>query len=378
MPLSIDDIQEPLTIDELKSFLFEKLSELNFPVEAWQDEGGARSFVELQSATGVELSKVIAQLATLPYLGDATGKFLSKLTQSHYDEPRAVAVRTVFDVDMVNSGGSSHVIALRQLISKASNGTTFTNITAPVVTAGVTTTVTWEAQIAGSASNVPAQTLELVTPLAGVQAVYDGNITTVGADEESDPKLTERARGKWGTLRVSKIEEGVRNLVRTAAPNIHSVGFNSQNPRGPGTVDVYLAAQNATAGGADVIAVQAALDVAFFGNGTVTKLVEAIAAPTIAQNLTGTIYFTGVEPTDLANNILAAWREFLAEIPIGGFNLSPGPVNVLLQGQVVNKLSDVSGVVGIVLTVPAPLTVIPANTKVIEGTFNVTFTPVVS
>lgn len=377
MPLSIEDIEEPLTVDEVKSFLFEQLSSLNFPVTAWQEEGGARSFVETQSVTAASLSAVIAQLAKLPYLGDATGKFLSKLTHSHYDEERALAVRTVFDVSMVNSGASNHVIALRAVILRAKNGQLFRNTTNPTVSAGVTTVLQFTADTAGAAGNVPAQTLEQVTPLAGVAAVYDGNLTTSGADDESDPKLTERARGKWGTLRVTKIEEGVRNLARTAATNIHNVGIDAQNPRGPGTVDVYLAAENATAGGADVIAVQAALDLAFFGNGSVTKLVEAVAAPTVALNLAGVVYFRNVEATDLSNQITAAWREFLKTIPIGGFNLSPGPNHVVIQGQVVDVLSDVPGVVAMVLTSPLASENIPLNTKVIEGTITLTFTPIV-
>ncbi len=377
MPLSIEDIQTPVTAEEMKAFLFEQLSLLSFPVQAWQDEGAARSFVELQAATGVELSKVIAELATLVYLGDAKGKFLSKLTASHYDEPRTEAVRSVFNVSMVNSGVSNHVVAAKAVILKAKNGQTYRNVSGATVTGSTTTVMAFIADIAGAAGNVPAQTLEMVTPLAGVQAVYDGNLTTAGADQESDTKLTERARGKWGVLRVTKIHDGVLNLARNAAPNIHNVGIDDQNPRGPGTVDVYLAAENATAGGADVIAVQAALDLAFFGNGSVTKLVEAVAAPTVLMNLTGTVYFKGVEATDLSNAINAAWREFLASIPIGGFDFSPGPDNIVLQGQVVDALTDVSGVVAMVLTSPVPETNVPINTKVIEGTITLTFVPVV-
>lgn len=377
MPLSIEDVETPLTIEELKSFLFEQLTLLGFPVQAWQEEGAARSFVELQSATGVELSKVIAELATMVYLGDAKGKFLSKLTQSHFDEPRSAAVRSVFSVNMVNTGVSNHVVAARAVIVRAKNGQTYKNTVGTTVTGSTTTPLNFEADVAGAAGNVPAQTLELVTPLAGVSAVYDGNLITAGADQESDTKLTERARGKWGTLRVTKIREGVLNLARNAAPNIHNVGIDDQNPRGPGTVDVYLAAENATAGGADVTAVQAALDLAFFGNGSVTKLVEAVAAPTVAMNLAGQVYFKGVEATDVSNAINAAWREFLATIPIGGFDFSPGPDNIVLQGQIVDALTDVAGVVAIVLDSPLAVTNVPINTKVIEGTIALTFTPVV-
>lgn len=372
MPLLVKDIQTPQTLEEIRAFLFEKLSELNFPVTAWQDEGAARCFVELTAALGAELSSTISGLALQAFLDDATGKFLQKKTESEFDEPVFAATRAVFPVSFINSGAGNPVIQARQLVLRASNGVEFTNQATFTATALSTVIRDVEARNPGSDGNVPAQFLELVTPVAGVRAQFLGVITSVGSDEESDAKLKERARSKWGTLRVTKIRAGVENLVRNAAPAIFSVGIDDQNPRGPGTVDVYLAGENATAGGADVSDVQDALDLAFFGNGTEDKQVLAIAAPTLAVDLVVTVYATGVEEADLLTSLETKWREFLAGVPIGGFDLSPGPVNILLQSQVVDELGDIAGVTAMSMTDPALSTSIPLNTKLIEGAISIT------
>lgn len=380
MATSLADLQTVQSAETFRTIILDLLASVSFPVEAWQEEGVARAFVEAAAALGVSVSGLIAQLAKMGFLTTAEGDYLTALVKSHYDEDRNAATRSTFDVDMVNSGLTTHTItAAGQVTLRASNGATFKNTGATVIASQDTTAVTFTAEFAGSEGNIPAQVLELVTPLAGVIASFDGTITSAANDAESDPKLRERARSKWGTLRVEKVREGVLNLARSAAASIHSVTVDDDNPRGAGTVDVYLAAINATAGGADVTAVQAALDAAFFGNGSVDQLVKAFAAPTQAQNLVAKVYIQGVTVTDAQVALTAAWRDFLETVPIGGFDLSPGPVNVILAAQITDALSQVDGVLGVELTTPSTFsTSVPANTKVVEGTISFTIVSVTS
>jgi len=225
------------------------------------------------------------------------------------------------------------------------------------------------ADVPGAAGNIPAQTLTPVTALAGVTAIFDGTFTSAGADAEGDPQFRERARTKWGTLRAEKISAGVLNLVRSAAPSVHGVSLDQENPRGPGTLDVYLAAENATAGVSDVAAVQTALDGALFGTGTDEPAGLAIAAPTMNLNLQATVYVRGLTAEAALTALLEAYQAFLTTVPVGGFDLSPGPENVILPGQITDVLSSVAGVVSAAITSPTsdPILVAP-HTKVLEGT----------
>jgi uncharacterized phage protein gp47/JayE len=377
MPLSLFDVQTPLSRESVRELLIALLKAADFPVDSWQDESAARAFLELAAQLGAEQSKPVALLAKMPFLPTAEADFLDAKVKSDYDEERSAAVATVMPVRLVNDSGTTYSKGARTIILTSRTGRTYSNVAGVSVTANDETTSDFEAEVAGAAGNVPAQTMQLTTPMAGVTAIFDGAFTTAGADAESDPNLRTRASSKWATLRTEKINAGILNLVRSAAPNLVGVSIDDENPRGAGTVDVYLAGENATAGSGDVDAVQDALDGALFGTGTEEPAGLAIAAPTQVLDIEVTVYVRGVTAEAAQSALLLAWQDFLTTVPVGGFDLSPGPQNVILPGQITDVLGDVDGVVSSALTTPAlgadePIAVSP-HTKVLEGasTFNV-------
>jgi uncharacterized phage protein gp47/JayE len=376
MPLSQVDLQTPLVKEDVRTILEDLLEDAGFPIDAWQDEGVARAFLETQAALGAITSDRIAALAKQGFLSTAEVEYLTALVKSHYDEDRNLATASVFPVTMVNSGGVTHTPAAGAVVFRSDDGQTFTNLAALTLPLNSTTIVSVQAQAVGAAGNIEAQTLELVTPLAGVVATFAGTFTSAGTDAESDPKLRERARTKWAMLRVEKVRDGVLNLARNAAVAIHGVAIDDENPRGAGTVDVYLAAQNATAGGADVTAVQTALDGAFFGNGTVDQLVQAFPAPTVAQAVAATIYVRGVTTAQAEAALAVAWADFLVSIPVGGFDLTPGPTNTIPRGMIIAALGNADpNILAADVTSPAADVTVDATSKVLDG--GTTFTVVV-
>lgn len=378
MAFSLTDIQTALTKESVRTTLTGFLTTFGFPVTAWQEEGAARGFLEMASEWGASTSARIVELSRSFYLSTAVDAFLDALVGSHYDETRNAAVRAVFPVSLANGGTVTHgPLAAGTLILRDSNGVTYQNTTSLTLTAGATVpAAVFTAQAAGAAGNAPPGALELATPLAGVTATYDGTITTAGADAESDALLRERALGKWGTLRIEKTADGLLNLIRTAVPNIRGLYVDDQNPRGAGTVDVYVAGETTTAGGADVTAAQAVLDDVIFGNGAASlPLVRVIAAPTGTIDLAATVYVRGVTAAAAQTALEAAWSAWVPTIPVGGFDLSPGPEHAIQIGQIVSVLAAVSGVVSVNVTTPAAEVAVPASRKVIEGT--TTFTVVV-
>lgn len=377
MPLLLTDIQTELSPESVRAVVEKLLTCLDFPVTAWQDESNARAFVELVSRLAAEQSKVPALIALMVHLDTAEDDFLDAKLKSDYDEERQAAVAAAFPVRFVNSGAATYPVVASQIVVRARNGYTFSNTVGGTLTAGTTQTLAVLAEVAGSAGNITAQELELVTPFAGVRAFFDGVLTSAGADKESDANARERAKTKWATLRTEKISAGLLNLVRTAAPALHGISIDQDNPRGPGTVDVYLAADTATAGVSDVAAVQVALDGALFGTGTDEEAGLAIAAPTVTYNLAATVYTRGVNEVDTLNLLVAAWRAFLLTVPVGGFDLSPGPDHIIQNEQVTTALAKaVPGVVSITITSPSADTTVSDHTKVLEGTIGFTIVPI--
>ena len=367
MPLSLTEVQTALDRDSVREVVLELLTDLEFPVEAWQEEAAARSIVEVGAALGAEMSKPVAALAKMVFTSTAEGEFLDAKMQSDFDEARVGAIAATFNVSLENSGGINHTPAIGQVILRSANGQTFTNTEAVPVPGGVATPMAFKADEPGAAGNITAQDLELTTPLAGVVAVFDGTFTTVGADAESDEIYRERGATKWATLRAESIDAALISRIREAVPAIFSIGFDRDNPRGPGTTDVYLAGENATAGGGDVAAAQVVLDAHTFGNGSVSKLVKAIAAPTLALPVAATVYVSGITSEDAVVALNAAWTAFLATVPIGGFDLSPGPENVIQLDQIVDALRF-TGRRALTLTAPTAAVSVPVNTKVLEST----------
>jgi uncharacterized phage protein gp47/JayE len=371
MPLSLFDVQTPLSVDSVRALLLSLLDDAGFPVESWQDEGTAKALVEMAAHLAAQQSQPVALLAKMGFLDTSEDDFLTALMKSDYDEDRNVAVATVMPVRLINASNTTYSKGASEIILTSASGRTYSNAAGASVTANATTVVNFTAEVAGAAGNVPAQTMQLTTPMAGVTAAFDGGFLTAGSDAESDIAVRERARTKWARLRTETIRAGITNLVRTAAPNVTGHSIDDENPRGPGTLDVYLAGDNATAGSGDVALVQTALDAALFGTGTDEQAGLAIAAPTQTQDLNATVYVRGVTETAALTDLTAAWRAFLVTIPVGGFDLSPGPQNVILPGQIVDAFAEVAGVVSTSLDVEAPIAV-PLHTKVLEGAINIT------
>lgn len=377
MPVSLAELQTPLTRESVRELILELLADAEFPVEAWQDEGAARMIVEVGAALGAQQSEPVALLAKMIFVATAVDSFLDALLQSNYQETRNAAVAATFPVRFENSGGVTHVKGAQEIGLRSSNGQTFATTAGATVSAGAETTVAVAANSAGAAGNIVAPELELTTPLAGVRAFFDGTFTTVGADAESDPAYRARSIAKWATLRAESINAAYENRIKTAVPGVFSVGFDSDNPRGEGTVDIYLAGENATAGGSDVIAAQVVIDAQTFGNGSGDdeKQVKAIAAPTVTQDVAGTVYVSGISSAEATLALDAAWRAFLATIPIGGFDLSPGPTHTIELSQIDAALA-IDGRVSMTLTTPAAAVAVPLNTKVLEGSITWTIVQV--
>lgn len=375
MPIPLSELQAPLTVDQARDAILAQLDAAGFPVTAWQDSGAARSFVEAQAAMAASASASIAAVAAQSFLSSAEDDYLTALASSHYDEARNPGVRAVLTMLLSNSSGSNITVAAEEIVLSAANGQTFVNVAGFTINNGISDEAhDFRSEQADSDANIPAQELTLVTPFAGLTAEYAGTAVTIAADEESDASLRERCRTKWGTLRVTKIRDGLTNLARAAAPAVVSVGIDDQNPRGPGTVDVYLAGENATAGSGDVATVQAAIDQAFFGqtSGNDGPLIICYPAPTHLVDLVAAVYYSGDSNTILAA-AQSAFAALVASTPIGGFDFSPGPSNVILLAQILAALQAVPGVVSAQVTDPGVSgETIAAGAKAIVGTVTIT------
>lgn len=321
----------------------------------------------------------------------SSGDGLHRFSKSHYDNTveAAVTAQRIITLACVATEGP-HPIALGAVVIAEPNGRTYRNVEGngvvypATLASGGTLSPLFEAEVAGEAANVAPDTVTLMqTTFAGVTVTADA-VFRLGIDQESDPRLKLRNTSKWSNLSIELIRDGVIAIALKARPAVTLVDVDDQNPRGAGTFDVYIAGPNATAGPSDIAAVQTALVKRFFGS----DRVRTYPAPEVFLHLTGTVYYDSkfaladvkkaVEDPEIGSVPL-----FLREVPLGGFNFSPGPSHIVPKNDIEavikddTKINDQEVVRTVVLSVPSGDLSVVSFGKVIKGTWSLTYTPVV-
>lgn len=138
----------------------------------------------------------------------------------------------------------------------------FTTTDAAVLLSGETyVDVAVEANNAGSAYNLEAGSmLELQTFVSGIDSVtvYENWITVTGCDEESDDDLRYRIYLRWREL--SGCTASAYKSWALSVDGVKSCWIEHNQPRGEGTIDVYILGPNGIPSEALIKAVQAFID----------------------------------------------------------------------------------------------------------------------
>lgn len=375
-----------ITQPDAKQTCLNFLSSIGFAATSWQEGSVPLACVELTAEVWSQLSNVAVFLKSMGMNDTSQGDALTQYSSSQYDNTRVLALTAQRTIALSCAAGEGpHTINVGDVVIESADGPTYRNVDdgvtvypVTIASGGSVTGLVFEAEVAGSAANKAAGTVAgIVTTLAGVTVTSDA-ILRSGADAEADNRLQIRNKTKWSLLtRFELIAEAVENIVLGAADGITVVAVDASNPRGAGTFDVYVAGDLATAGSSDVGAAQALLDKYVMGSGDGRDRV--IAAPEQAVNIAGTVYFRGsFKQADLLAETTAALLDFIQTIPLGGFDFTPGPSQVVPFNDITDVLRDVT-VAGqpvkktVVLTSPAADIAVATFSKVTLGTVTLTF-----
>ena len=379
--------------DDAKQSLLEQLDAVGFTATAWQEGEPALALVELTAEVWHQLSKVAVFIKEAMLNDTATGEALTKLSKSHYDNTRTGATTAQRRVTLVCSATAGpHNFDAGDVVLEHADGPTYRlidngdpGVVFPITLAsgGSQADLIFEAEVAGTDANkIDGSVTSLLTTFAGVTVASDA-AERDGANAEADAVLRTRNTTKWALLtQYELIDDAVVNICLESTVAVTGVAVDSQNPRGAGTFDVYLAGDLGTASLDDVALAQAAIDARVFGSTATPPTCVVDQAPEEPLNLTGTVYYKGsYDAAALETATILALEEYIKLIPLGGYDFYPGPSNVVpindveaviravtLGGQNVSKT--------VVLTSPSDLSV-PVYGKVTLGTIALTFTPAV-
>lgn len=384
MALSLEQLRSPPTREAILQFFIEQLSALGFPASSWQTGSIQRTLLLVFSRVLSDVAELVKQLAEFAFNQLSSGAALTAFSRSAYDNIRNPAIKTRGPFRLTSTAAIPYVLTPGQLLVTNPSGVQFSNVSGGTLTASGTLDVTFEALLAGSNGNIaPDSPLAFITPLAGVTVTNPGVpggswFTIAGQDQESDANLRLRNRTKWATLAVETPKDGVINIALNASPAVRKVAVNDQNPRGAGTVDVYVSGDTTPIGSADLSLVQTKLAARFFGDGNTR--VKANAPPIVVLNITGTVYFdANFGAAVVRANVEAALRNLIAVTPLGGSSYAPGPTNIVARSDIIAAIENAAGVRTFAMTLPTGDFVVGGFQLVVPpGSYTLTYVPVAS
>lgn len=384
--LSLQQLRTPFTRAQGTERVLEWLKDVGFETTGWQNGRIQKTLVMLLGVLAADLSEVVKALAEFGFNDYASGDPLDEFSWSRYRNRKARAIPTVGPMRLTSTASIPYTIEPGQLLAATASGVTFRNVTGGTLAAGGTLQLTWQAVLAGSSSNVGTHTVDrLLTPLAGVTVANDEGdpwYTVAGTDEESDSSIQRRNATKWARLSVELVAEAYENIAREAGAL--KVKVHDENPRGPGTIDIYCAGDASRLGTSEMEAIQLALSQAVFQTSTSWPAAPDSRAAAVhpteqALGITATLYH---DPNVSGAAIVAAAEEaledFLARTPIGGWSYASGLQNVIVPEDIVDLLKEIEGIETVVLADPSAVVGVGSLNLVVrdEGLAPWTLTPV--
>lgn len=353
MALTLEQLRNRPTRAEVLDVIVGELASIGFETTSWQSGSIQRTLLTGVAAIGADVSSLAVTLVKSVYNRHAFGAALRELSISDYGNSAQLAQRTVGPVTLVSTAATPYDVEVNQLVASTTNNVEFRNVEAGTIPAGGSVTLEFEAMLAGGQGNVPNNAITLLkTPVAGVTISNPagGNgiwYTTAGADPEPAAKLRQRNSARWGTLNQIAMPTGGYEFLALSVPAVTKVLVDNLNPRGPNTIDVYIATASGPPTSTELTAVQTLLNL------KAPPGVSALAkSPTVKQqDVAGIVYI------EAARNTLAKQSQVLAAIgacvnaaPIGGYLI--GTSRIFPRSELITAISEKAGVTAINLTTP--------------------------
>lgn len=385
--LSLEQLTNPPTRSEAAQWLKDTLTELGFSTTGWQESRIQLQLLNAFASTVSGAGSLIAAFAQLGFNETASGSGLTLFSRSRFSNERNAAVKTAGPFTFTNDSTSPQTVNPGDIIVTDPTGVQFVNTAPGTIPAGGNVQIDMEAILAGLDGNVGNEsTLSLVTPIAGVTVTnpspgtdIDGNdlpwYTTVGADPETDRELRERNESKWGLLAVEKTSTAVLNLALEQT-GVAKAKVVANNPRGPYTVDVYVAGETTVIGTGDLEDAQNAFAELTFGTETypvtdfpLPSAYRLYQTPTQVLTLIGDVYYDpAFSETEVTNELNARLLAFLVSIPIGGFDFTSTLTNVITLGDITQVIEGTTGVRSVTMSNPAGNIAVPTTVLMTEPT----------
>ncbi len=387
---TLEQLRTVPTRTQTLQWYLDNLGALGFNVNGWQDGTPQRTLLLGLSRVTTNFAEIGKQIVEMCFNDLARGAALEAYSIARFSNTPKPGTKAKYTIRLTNGGTVPHTVSVGQLLLSTKAGVQYRNLSGGTVSSGGgTLDITVEAVKKGTAGVVADNTITvMVTPLAGVTATnLAGGLVLSGEDPELDTTLRRRNSTQWARLTVELVADSYINLALEAADSIRQAEVDDTNPRGAGTIDVYIAGDAVISAAAEVQAAQNLFATRAFQTETYPAdptpapvntdptRVLVKAAPGVAINVTGTIYYANTFSAAVVQpKVEAAIAAFVALTPLGGYPY-PSPGKLLPRENLVAAIQAVQGVRTVVLADPAADVTLVGFSKATVGALAITYTP---
>lgn len=385
--ITVDQITTPVTEEQALQTCINELTALGFSASSWQSGSRSRFMLQLLAKLYSQVTVTVADIASAGFNSSAARAWLTLFSDSHYDNQRFAAVTTqgtLVLTSAANTPGPQSITIGQLVFADSVYGYTYRNTTAFTLNPSSTHSVPVQAETAAGNRDVSTGTItQLKTSIVGCTVnnpaigITGTWITRNGADEETDAALSLRNTNKWGTLGIGPGMAYAYNAAMGHA-SVRRVFVDDANPRGPGTVDVYLATDSGTVVAGVVTAVAEYFDGTFDGVDRVNTSADLLVLSAVALPVTvqAAVYILAQHNTAATQaTIEAAVNAYFTALPIGGTKLTEGGTGSVCIGSLFGAMIPVAGVQNVTFSAPTADLAMARN-EVAVPTLDFTYYPV--
>ena len=373
MALSLAQLLTPKTEAEALADILAILDGFGFAASSWQEGSIQRHLVQVMARFTASASNTTLAITKGRFNDTAEGDWLTLKSASDFDNTRSPATTTRVKMTLTDPlGVGPSTIVLSQLVATDQAGRTYRNVEAGTLAINGSLTLAFEAEVPGSAAQPTS--LVLATPIAGIEAAIASSnaLVRLGANAEADDRLRVRNRNKWAALAYAAPAEAYVTWALEASDDVTRAWVDDLNPRGPGTLDIYVAGSSGTLLPSPVL-----LDVFKYITGVSAPVgkvqrdrrplgsdIGTILSPAVFNatlqtiSVTGTLYVgAAYDRTTVRQAVYDAITAYMRALPVGG---------TVKIADLYRVAMAVQGVSNIHITAPVDINNIPTDVVVAQ------------
>lgn len=262
MTISVTSLFSVSTLEQILDVGLSVARVLSVPVTSWRSGDPTKALFHFLATVLAERETVASEFIKSGFLSTATGDWLTVVAEELYGVDRPAATAATSTITLSNTTGRYYNLAAGEVtVLNASTGATYHSTAALVLPRGETATLTVEADEPGSAGSAVANDIDtIVSTMLGVSIT--ASTLATGTDALDDTALRTLCRATLGALSPNGPPDAYEYVALTPtlslAPNVTRAAAVEDSTYG--LVTLYVAGNSGPVSGADVTAVQTAVN----------------------------------------------------------------------------------------------------------------------